>query len=146
MTHENNPPDGFEYGRSLTGFGINLLVTDITALTRFLADIFELKPVYSDHDFAIIRHDSNEFMLHHDRTYGDNPMLTLTGDGAIRGVGVELRLYGVDPDAACARASKQGYVIIQPATNKPHGLREAYIAGPDHYIWVPGTALPAKPS
>jgi hypothetical protein len=27
--------------------------------------------------------------------------------------------------------------VLQAPANKPHGLREAYIAGPDGYVWVP---------
>ena len=57
--------------------------------------------------------------------------------GALRGVGVELRLHGCDPDAAAARAKAGGHHVVAEPADKPHGLREAYIADPDGYVWVP---------
>ena len=131
-------PAGDEYGRKLRGFGINLLVRDMAASVAFLVEVLGVEQVYSDEDFAILRHDGMEFMLHADGTYHSNPLLGLTGDGAVRGVGVELRLYGVDPDAAVGRAKERGDHILQEATDKPHGLREAFIMDPDGYVWVPG--------
>ena len=55
----------------------------------------------------------------------------------MRGVGIELRLYGVDPDMAVNKAIEGGFHVLQQPTNKEHGLREAYIIGPDNYVWVP---------
>ncbi len=131
-------PDGDSYGRALHGFGVNLLVRDMLASVRFLVEVMGVEQVYSNEDFAIMRHGGMEFMLHTDGTYHSNPLLSLTGDGAVRGVGVELRLYGVDPDEAVARAEARGDEILQSATDKPHGLREAFIFDPDGYVWVPG--------
>lgn len=130
-------PDAAAYGRALQGFGINLLVRDVAAVCRFTTDILTLQTVYQDHDFAILRHGAGEWMVHSDSTYHSHPLLGVTPSDGIRGSGVELRVYGVDPDAASARASAAGYDILQPASDKPHGLREAYIIGPDYYIWVP---------
>jgi catechol 2,3-dioxygenase-like lactoylglutathione lyase family enzyme len=134
-------PDAPAYGRSLRGIGVNLLVTDVLAQVTFLVEVLGMEQVYSDADFAILRHGGMELMLHADGTYGDHPFLALTGDGAMRGAGVELRLYGIDPDAAAARAQAQGHYILQAPQDKPHGLRECFIAGPDNYVWVPGTAI-----
>ncbi len=139
-TTETEKPAGDVYGRQLRGFGVNLLVRDVLASVRFLLEVMGLEQVYSNDDFAILRHDGMEFMLHSDGTYHANPLLALTGDGAARGIGVELRLYGVDPDLAEARARDRGDAILQPATDKGHGLREAYIIDPDGYVWVPGQA------
>ena len=83
-----------------------------------------------------------EWMLHADHTYGDHPLLALTGDNALRGVGVELRLHGLDPDAAASTAHKLDFTVLQAPADKPHGLREAYIVDPDGYVWVPGRAHP----
>ncbi len=130
-------PDADTYGRSLTGFGVNLLVRDVAASLAFLTEVLEVEVIYADRDFAVCRHGGQEWMLHSDASYHSNPLLALTGDGAIRGAGLELRLYGVDPEAAAARAEAAGHTVLQPATDKPHGLREAYIAGPDGYVWVP---------
>ena len=68
-------------------------------------------------------------------------LLALTGDGAIRGAGAELRLYGLDPDAAEARARARGDAVLAASADKPHGLRECFLVDPDGYVWVPGTAI-----
>jgi catechol 2,3-dioxygenase-like lactoylglutathione lyase family enzyme len=134
------------YGRSLTGMGVNLLVRQIERSVAFLTEVLGLEAVYADADFAVLRHGSAEaggqdIMLHADHTYSEHPLLTLTGDGALRGVGVELRLYGIDPDAAEARARARGDAVFAETQDKPHGLRECYLADPDGYIWVPGIGI-----
>jgi catechol 2,3-dioxygenase-like lactoylglutathione lyase family enzyme len=138
FTENVERPVGDEYGRKLRGFGVNLLVRDMAASLRFLTEVLGVEQVYSDEDFAILRHDGMEFMLHSDTTYHSNPLLGLTGDGALRGVGVELRLYEIDPDLAVEKAKARGDQVLQEATDKPHGLREAFIIDPDGYVWVPG--------
>ena len=130
------------YGRSLKGFGVNLLVRDVERSCAFLREVLELELVYADSDFAVLRHAGHDIILHADHTYGEHPLLALTGDGAIRGAGAELRLYGLDPDAAEARAQTRGDTVLAESRDKPHGLRECYIADPDGYIWVPSAALP----
>ncbi|MEO3427701.1 VOC family protein [Pelagibius sp. CAU 1746] len=139
MTESEKPPfpDADTYGRSLTGFGVNILVRDVAAMLAFLTEVLGVEAVYAERDFAVCRHGGQEWMLHSDASYHANPLLALTGDGAIRGAGLELRLYGVDPAAAAARAEAAGHSVLQQPTDKPHGLREAYIAGPDGYVWVP---------
>ncbi len=129
------------YGRSLRGFGVNLLVRDVARSAAFQREVLGVEPVYADPDFAVLSHDGHQWMLHADHTYGDHPLLGLTGDGALRGAGAELRLYGIDPDQAEARARARGDHILAGAQDKPHGLRECFIADPDGYIWVPGVAL-----
>ncbi|MFT5930643.1 MAG: putative glyoxalase superfamily protein PhnB [Oceanospirillaceae bacterium] len=134
-------PDGATYGRALTGIGFNLLVDDMSRTLSFLTQVLTLEPVYADTDFAIIRHDGMEFMLHSDASYHSNPLLGLLEQGAMRGSGVELRLYGIDPDTAVSQAKHLGHYILQEATDKPHGLREAYILDANGYIWVPSVAI-----
>lgn len=129
------------YGRSLSGVGVNLLVRDVARSVAFLTEVLGLEAVYADADFAVLRHDGQDVILHADHTYAEHPLLALTGDGALRGAGVELRLYGVDPDAAEARARARGDAVFAETKDKPHGLRECYLADPDGYIWVPGIAI-----
>ena len=43
------------------------------------------------------------------------------------------------PDAAVAAAPPAGYDVLDPAADKPHGLREAYILDADGYVWVSDT-------
>lgn len=133
-----------DYGRSLKGFGVNLLVRDVARAQDFLREVLLLETVYADADFAVLRHAGHDIILHADHTYGAHPLLALTGDGAIRGAGAELRLYGLDPDAAEARALARGDTVLAESRDKPHGLRECYIADPDGYIWVPSAALSAS--
>ena len=125
------------YGRSLRGLGINLLVREIARTVTFAGDVLGLTIVYSDPDLAVLRHGEHEWMVHADHTYDAHPLLPRTRVAALRGGGVELRVHDVDPDAAVAAARAGGYEVLEPAADKPHGLREAYILDPDGYVWVP---------
>src|SRR5215218_9018172 len=127
-----------EYGRSLKGLGVNLLVRDVARSVAFAKDVLGAAVVYADRDFAVLRFGPAEWMLHADGTYHANPLLALLDDSAPRGLGAEIRLYDCDPDQAVARANAHGAHVLQEATDKPHGLREAYILDPDGYCWVPG--------
>ncbi|MEX0808502.1 MAG: VOC family protein [Dongiaceae bacterium] len=131
-----------DYGRSLSGLGINLLVRDVPRGVAFAKEVLLARVVYEDADFAVLRYEAGrtaaEWMLHADHTYGSHPLLAMTGDNAIRGAGAEFRLYDLDPDEAVKRAKARGDTVLQSATDKPHGLRECYIADPDGYVWVPG--------
>ncbi|MDH3228910.1 MAG: hypothetical protein OEN55_03855 [Alphaproteobacteria bacterium] len=134
------PADAF--GRTLRGFGINLLVRDIEASVAFATDVLGATVVYGDADFAVLRRDTAEWLLHADHTYEDNPLHGFVAAGAGRGVGVELRLYDCDPDVAEAAARARGHIVLAGATDKPHGLREAYLLDPDGYCWVPSLSGP----
>ena len=130
-----------DYGRSLRGIGINLLVHDIQRAVAFQTDVLGAIAVYSDLDFAVMRGFGAEWMLHADHTYSNHPLRESLNDGVARGVGVELRIHGCDPDAAQERACCRGDIILAEAMNKPHGLREAHLVDPDGYIWVPDVTL-----
>jgi catechol 2,3-dioxygenase-like lactoylglutathione lyase family enzyme len=130
-----------EYGRSLQGLGVNLLVRDMARSVAFARDVLGASVAFADKDFAVLRYANGptraEWMLHADGTYHSNPLLGLIGDAQVRGVGVEVRLYHCDPDAAVERAKAHGHHVLSEAADKPHGLREAYILDPDGYCWVP---------
>jgi catechol 2,3-dioxygenase-like lactoylglutathione lyase family enzyme len=136
-----SPPD---YGRSLRGLGINMLVRDTARAAAFARDVLGLTVVYADPDLAVLRHGEHEWMVHADHTYDAHPLLPRTRVAALRGGGLELRVHDVDPDLACAAALKHGYEVLEHATNKPHGLREAYILDGDGYVWVPDTPSLSK--
>ncbi len=80
-------------------------------------------------------------MLHADHTYDDHELSGSLRPDIARGIGVELRLHGCDPDAAEARARAAGYTVLAGAMDKPHGLREAYLVDADGYLWVADVAI-----
>ncbi len=131
--------DGDTFGRSLRGFGVNLLVGDVLATVRFLVDVFDMTAHQPTADFAILRYGEDVLQLHADGTYHSNPLPTLLSPEHARGAGAELRIYETDPDESVRRAEAHDHpcVILQPPTDKPHGLREAYILDQDGYAWVP---------
>ena len=126
-----------EYGHSLTGLTINLLVRDVETALSFEQQVLGVNVVYNDPDIAVLRFGDAEWMVHADHTYQDHPLHGSLGKDIIRGIGAELRLHGCDPDVAEAAARDNGYTVLEGASDRPHGLREAYIIDPDGYIWVP---------
>ena len=54
-----------------------------------------------------------------------------------KGLEIELRIIGCDPDGAEERARKENYLILSKSTNKAHGMRECYIVDHDGFCWVP---------
>jgi len=131
-----------DYGRSLAGLGINLLVKEIEPALDFAREVLGATVVHSDPDFAVLRFEAAEWMLHADHTYNDHPLSGSLSEDLPRGIGAELRLHGRDPDDAEAIARKLGYSVLDGTADKPHGLREVYILDPDGYLWVPDVPLP----
>ncbi len=132
-----------DYGPTLRGLTINLLVRDMGAALPFHREVLDAGVVYADPDFAVLRRGEAEWRLHADHAYRDHPLHGSLGAELARGVGAELRLHGRDPDAAEAAARRLGYDVLDGATDKPHGLREAYILDADGYLWVPDIAIRA---
>lgn len=130
-----------EFGASLRGIGLNLLTRDVPALCAFLETVFLAKAHRVTQDFAIISYADQIFQLHADGTYHSHPLLGLLPENPPRGVGIEIRLYNTDPDHASLRAETYGAHIVQPPTNKPHGLRECYIMCENGYVWVASRPL-----
>ena len=126
-----------EFGRKLRGFGINLLVRDVVASVNFLREVLQMKVHRDNHDFAVVQSGRAYFQLHADHTYHSNPLPSLLPQEGVRGAGVELRLYDIDPDECELRASKLDFVILKNSEDRPHGLRECYILDNDGYCWVP---------
>lgn len=131
-----------DFGRSLTGFGVNLLTPDVRALAAFLKDVFGLPAYQLTDDFAIIRHGQMLMQLHSDGTYGAHPLLGLVPETPPRGAGLQLYLFGVDPDAAVAKAEAAGHMVLEPPADKPHGLREGTILSPEGYAFSPAIPKP----
>lgn len=152
MTHEESmktrAPDQSpwmsapDYGRSLRpGLSINLLVREVAPAVRFASEVLGATATYADGDFAVMRVAGSEWMLHADHTYLDNPLIGIVRGAETRGAGIEIRLYGIDPDAAEAAARGGGWTVLAGAMDKPHGLRECVLVDDDGYVWVPGVPL-----
>ena len=130
-----------DYGRSLAGFGVNLLVENVQRSVDFQTRVLGAEVVYADPDFAVLRAYGGEWMMHADHTYQDHPLKGSLVPEMVRGIGVELRVHGCDPDAAEAKARELGYTVLAGAMDKPHGLREAYLLDADGYLWVPDVPI-----
>ena len=132
-----------QYGRRLPTFTVNLLVRDIARAVGFHTRVLAAQVHYVDPDFAAVNIAGVELMLHADHTYDKHPWHAPLVRGERRGLGAELRVLGVDPDAVEGRAREHGAIVIQPATTKKHGWREVMVEDPDGYLWavgVPATA------
>ena len=130
-----------DVGKSLRGVGLNVLVRDVRRTAGFLQEAFAVGVHRLSEDFAIITYAGGVFQLLSDGTYHANPLLGLLPENPPRGAGIEIRLYETDPGDAATRAEAAGAMILQPPTDKPHGLREAYILCDDGYAWVPSRPL-----
>jgi predicted enzyme related to lactoylglutathione lyase len=134
-----NPPD---YGKSLSGFTVNLLTADLERALVFQRDVLRAEVLQADRDLLILRGYGNSWMVHADHTYDKHPLLDDTRAHARRGAGIELRLHSCDPDAAAERALEHGFTVLDGPRDQPdHGLREAHIVDADGYVWVPDVPL-----
>ncbi len=130
-----------DFGKSLRGIGLNLLVRDVVALCGVLETVFDMKAHQVSTDFAIVTYGDQVFQLHADGTYHSNPLLSLLPESGARGAGLEIRLYDTDPDVAADRGAAAGMHVLQAPTDKPHGLRECYLVCENGYAWVASRAL-----
>jgi len=131
-----------DFGRSLQGLGLNLLCRDVRVMAAFMERVFGLTIHRLGDDFALARHGAVLIQLHRDATFARHPLHALLPEAPPRGGGAQFYLFGIDPDAACARAEGAGGMVVEPADDKPHGLREATILSPDGYAFSP--AVPAR--
>jgi len=129
---------GAAYGRLLPVLSMNLLVREMERSLAFYREVLRAFVHYADVDFAAVKVGGVEIQLHADHTYDGHPWHARLAAGEPRGLGAEIRLFGIDPDAAEARAREAGAVIVQPATTKGHGWREVMIEDPDGYVWAVG--------
>jgi hypothetical protein len=131
-----------DFGRSLPrGVGVNLLVPEITSMEVFCRTVLGADTIYADEDFAAIELQGSVFMLHADHSYLDHEMAGVVDGVEIRGAGIEIRIYGADPDRIEAKAREHGHIVLAASADKPHGLRECHIVGPNGYVFVPGKAI-----
>lgn len=130
-----------DFGRSLTGLGLNLLCRDVRGVAAFLEGVFGLGIHRRSDDFALVRHGAVLIQLHSDGTFARHPLHGLLPESPPRGAGVQLYLFGIDPDTAVSRAEAHGGMVIEPPADKPHGLREATILSPEGYAFSPAVPV-----
>jgi predicted enzyme related to lactoylglutathione lyase len=131
-----------EYGRTMPKFSLNLLVRDVERSIPFYRDVLGATVRYADQDFAALNFQGTEFMLHGDHSYDHHPLYERLKAAGLRGTGAEIRVMGIDPDAAEKRARAAGTKIIQVAMDFPHGWRDVMLEDPDGFIWAVGVAIP----
>ncbi|NKB76355.1 MAG: glyoxalase [Gammaproteobacteria bacterium] len=132
---------GAEMGHLLNGFGVNLLVSNTERTAQFLEGVLGFTRLRLSVDYAVLKHRENLYQLHVDATYNDHPLLSVLPENGIRGAGIELRLFQVDPDEAERKALEGDYHVLQSTADKPHGLRECFLLDPDGYCWVPSLKI-----
>ena len=130
------------YGKTLTGLSLNLIVRDVAASVPFYREVLGMTVHYADEDMAALQLADARIVLHADHTYDKQPWaerLTATGK---RGLGAEIRILGIDPDAAERRAKARGATVLLGARDWPHGWRDVILEDPDGYTFAVGVALP----
>jgi uncharacterized glyoxalase superfamily protein PhnB len=136
---------GFRYGALLPPLSLNLIVTDVERAVQFYQAIFGAEVHYYDVDFGAVRVGPAEIMLHADHTHEGHPWTEALAAGVRRGVGLQVRLLGIDPDETEQRALAHGATVAMPAGDKGHGWREVLVRDPDGYEWAVGVLIaPAK--
>jgi uncharacterized glyoxalase superfamily protein PhnB len=133
---------GFRYGALLPPLSLNLLVSDVERAVRFYQAVFEAEVHYYDIDFAALRVGPAELMLHADHTHDQHPWHSDLVAGQRRGLGLQIRLLGVDPDQTEARARERGATVVAGSADKGHGWREALVRDPEGYEWAVGILIP----
>ena len=132
-----------EYGRTLKGLSLNLIVRDVARSIPFYVDILGFRVLHRTADYAALEREGATIQLHTDRTYARQPWGARLGAAEKRGFGVEIRVLGIDPDEAERRAKERGHPVLAPAKDwAPHGWRDCLIEDPDGYTFSVGLPLP----
>ena len=131
-----------EFGKSLDGLTLNLLVTDMARAVEFHTAVLGVEIVYSDPDITIVRGFGTRWFIHADHTYDKHPLHAIATGSSRRGAGIEMRLHGCDPDETADIAHALGFTVLDGPRDQPdHGLREAHILDQDGYVWVADVPL-----
>ena len=130
-----------EVGRVLRGFGLKRFCRQVIPLADSIAPALEMRVIRANDDYAIIVGPKVAerliIQLHAVSTYHVNPLPSLLPEVGARGAGAEFRLFDMDLDAANHWAEVAGWHILQPPTDKPHGLRECFLLILEGYCWGP---------
>jgi catechol 2,3-dioxygenase-like lactoylglutathione lyase family enzyme len=134
-----SPP---EYGRTLGGASLNLIVREIGRSVPFYVELLGFRAHYTDADFAALEGHGIKLQLHADHTWEHMPWHGRLAAGEPRGLGAEVRILGPDPDATERLAREAGFTVVLGATDFPgHAWREVYLEDADGYLWVVGRAI-----
>jgi len=131
-----------DHGRTLAGLSVNLLVRDIDRSLPFYTDVLGFTDLHHDPDFAALERAGVRLVLHADHTYAAQPWAPRLADRGKRGLGAEIRILGIDPDAAERRARERGYTVLFETKEWPHGWRDCLLEDPDGYTFAVGVPLP----
>jgi catechol 2,3-dioxygenase-like lactoylglutathione lyase family enzyme len=129
------------YGKTLAGLSLNLIVRDVQRSVPFYRDVLGFTVHYSDEDMAALQLDATQVVLHADHTYDKQPWAPRLPEAAKRGLGAEIRIMGIDPDAAERRATERGATVLLAARDWPHGWRDVILEDPDGYTFAVGMPL-----
>lgn len=132
-----------EYGRTLAGLTLNLLVRDIAKSLPFYTDVLHFTDLHHDPDFAALERDGIKLTLHADHTYDAQPWAPRLRATGKRGLGAEIRILGIDPDAAEKRAREGGYTVLSATKDWSHGWRDCLLEDPDGYTFAVGVPVDA---
>ena len=130
------------YGKTLAGLSLNLIVRDVAASVPFYRDVLGMTVHYADADMAALQLDTTQIVLHADHTYDKQPWAGRLAAVGKRGLGAEIRILGIDPDAAERKAKDRGASVLVGARDWPHGWRDVLLEDPDGYTFAVGMALP----
>jgi len=133
---------GYRYGALLPPFSLNLVVADVERAVQFYQAVLAAEVHYYDIDFAAMRVGPAEVMLHADHTHEGHPWYAQLTTGQPRGLGLQLRLLGIDPDETEKRARAYSAQVVAGAADKGHGWRETLVRDPDGYEWAVGVLIP----
>ena len=78
----------------------------------------------------------SRWCIHSYHTYDSHPYINILKSSKPKGLGIELRVIGCDPDKAEERARRKSYIILSTSTDKVHGMREYYIVDHDGFCLV----------
>jgi catechol 2,3-dioxygenase-like lactoylglutathione lyase family enzyme len=130
-----------DYGRTLTGLSLNLIVRDVARSLPFYTSVLQLRLLYSDEDFAAFEGEGVRIQIHADHTYAEMPWASRLAGDAKRGLGAEIRILGLDPDAAETRTREGGFTVLVPTRDWPHGWRDCIVEDRDGYTFAVGAPL-----
>ena len=133
--------EAVEYGRTLQGLTLNLIVRDVARSVPFYTEALGFAVVHQTGDYAALERDGAKIQLHADHTYRRTHWAADLATGIRRGLGAEVRLFGLAPEAVERAALQYGSVLLTTGERAGHGWRDVVVADPDGYTFAAGVSL-----